>query len=130
MRPSAGARRSGLLIAAHEVLSILPVGDAHGVGIYSQTSADIGYAWTRVNVSLGPSLSLYTMPVCGVTICERVVGVAPGGHAQLAWYFAGPMGAAVSANLDWAGGDSLVLRGGPAVMVTARPILRVEVRLK
>jgi hypothetical protein len=74
---------SGLLFAAHEVFSILPASDAHGVGVYSQTSADIGYAWDSVNVSLGPSLAIYSLPACAPTLCARVAGLAPGGHAQV-----------------------------------------------
>ena len=83
--------------------------------------------WKTGKISLGPSLSIYSMPVCGIVICDRVVGVAPGGHVQTDWYFAGPLGASVSANLDWAGGGSRVLPGGLVVMVTAGPILRFRV---
>jgi hypothetical protein len=101
---------SGLLVAAHEVFSILPAGDAHGVGVYSQTSADIGYAWDSVNVSLGPSLALYAMPACAPTPCARVAGLAPGGHAQVSVYLAGPFGVSFWGGVDWLGKSSL-LRG-------------------
>jgi hypothetical protein len=54
----------------------------------------------------------------------RVVGVAPGGHAQVDTYFAGPLGVTVSGNMDWIGGRSAVLPGGIAAMLVAGPVLR------
>jgi len=117
----------GLLIEAHNMFSILP--GAH-VGIYDRTAATVGYAWKAKNVSLGPSLSIYSMLVCGLVICRRVMGVAPGGHAQIDWYLAERVGVSVSGNLDWAGGSSRVLPGGLVVMVTAGPILRFQVGSK
>lgn len=119
---------SGLLFEAHNMVSII-VGPR--VGVYDRTAASIGYAWRTGNFSLGPSLSIYSMHVCntvsGRLFCDRAVGVAPGGHAQTNWYFAGPLGVAVSANVDWAGGSSRVLPGSPVVMVTAGPVLRLQV---
>jgi hypothetical protein len=113
----------GLLLEAHNMFSILP---GTQVGVYERTAAALGYAMKTVNISLGPSLSIYSMPACGIVICSRVVGIAPGGHAQTDWYFAEPLGVSVSANLDWAGGGSRVLPGGVVVMVTAGPILRFQ----
>jgi len=55
-------------------------------------------------------------------------GAAPGGHAQTDWYFKGPLGVSLSANVAWYGGSSFVLRGNAAVMVTAGPILRLEIK--
>jgi len=117
----------GLVIEAHNMFTILP--GAH-VGIYDRTAATIGYASKTRNVGLGPSLSIYSMIVCGIVICQRVVGVAPGGHAQIDWYLTERMGISVSGNLDWAGGSSRVLPGGLVVMVTAGPILRFQVGSK
>ncbi len=118
---------NGLLVEAHNMFSIVP---GTRVGVYDRTAAAVGYAWKTGNVSFGPSLSIYSMPVCGIMICDRVVGVAPGGHAQTDWYLAGPLGVSVSANLDWAGGNSLVLPGSLVVMVTAGPVLRLQVGSK
>ena len=55
-------------------------GSSHprGVGVYSQTATDLGYAWEDVNLSLGPSLAVYTMPACKPGACRRVEGVSPG----------------------------------------------------
>ena len=101
-----------------------PVNKA-GLGVYNKTSITIGYAWEDVNVSAGPSLSVYSMPTCGVTLlCGRVAGVAPGGHAQADVYFAGPLGVSVSANVDWIGGRSRVIPDGVAALVVAGPVLR------
>lgn len=47
-----------------------------------------------------------------------------GGQAQASLYFTGPLGAAVSVNVDWVGGSSLILPGGVAAMIVAGPVLR------
>jgi hypothetical protein len=122
-------KESGFQLAAHDLFSILAPVNKAGLGVYNITSATIGYAWENANVSAGPSLSVYSMPACGVTfLCGRVVGVAPGGHAQADVYFAGPLGVSVSADVDWIGGRSLVLPGGVAAMVVAGPVLRWGVK--
>jgi hypothetical protein len=109
----------------HDLFSILAPINKAGMGVYNKTSVDIGYASEKVNVSVGPSLSIYFMPVCSLTyLCGRVVGVAPGGHAQADVYVAGPLGVSVSASVDWIGGSSAVLPGGVAAMVVAGPVLR------
>lgn len=115
---------SGFLFAVHDLFSILPAINKDGAGVYNQTAAAIGYAWENGNLSVGPSLSIYSMPACGVDLCGRVAGLSPGGHAQANVYFAGPWGVSVSANLDWIGGKSLVLPGGVAAMVVAGPVFR------
>ncbi len=115
---------SGLLLGVHSVCNILPVGGKLGMGISSQTSGAIGYAWKTGALSVGPSLSIYSMPACGAELCGRVVGLSPGGHAQASLYFAGPLGISIHADAAWVGGSSLVLPGGLAVMVVAGPVLR------
>ncbi|WP_437910550.1 hypothetical protein WME95_22730 [Sorangium sp. So ce327] len=115
-------RRTGdFRIEVHNVLSVVP---GAGVGVYDRTAVTFGYTTKTGNVSLGPSLSIYMMQVCGAVICDRVMGVAPGGRAQSDWYFAGRLGASTSVNVDWAGGSSRVLPGGMVLMVTAGPIWR------
>lgn len=113
---------SGLLVAAHEMFSILPASDAHGVGVYSQTSADIGYAWENVNVSLGPSLALYSVPACAPKPCARVAGIAPGGHAQVSVYLASPFGVSIWGGVDWLGESTLV--HGVVGTIVAGPVVR------
>jgi hypothetical protein len=118
-------RESGFLFVVHDLFSILAPINKAGLGVYNKTSITFGYAWEKVNVSAGPSLSIYSMPACGVTLlCGRVAGVALGGHAQADVYFAGPLGVSVSANVDWIGGRSRVVSDGVAAMVVAGPVLR------
>ncbi len=83
---------SGFLLAAHDLLSILPSINKDGAGVSNQTSVALGYAWEKGDFSVGPSLSIYSMPACGVTLCGRVAGLSPGGHGQATVYFAGSWG--------------------------------------
>lgn len=117
-------RESGFLFALHDLCSILPTTRKLGVGVYNQTSAAIGYASEEFNLSAGPSLSVYSMDACGATLCGPVVGLAPGGHAQVNLYVTAKLGVTVRANVDWVGGRSLVLPGGVAAMLVAGPVLR------
>jgi hypothetical protein len=118
-------RENGFVFVVHDLFSILAPVNKAGLGVYNKTSLTIGYAWEKANVSAGPSLSVYSMPACGVSLlCGRVVGVALGGHAQADVYFAGPLGVSASAGVDWIGGRSLVLPGGVAAMVVAGPVFR------
>jgi hypothetical protein len=114
---------SGLLFAAREMFNILPAVDVHGVGVYSQTSVDIGYAWDRVNLSIGPSLAIYSMPACSLTACARAVGLAPGGHAQVSIFFARALGVLIWGGVDWLGGNS-VLSGDVVATILAGPVIR------
>ncbi|AUX20915.1 uncharacterized protein SOCEGT47_013910 [Sorangium cellulosum] len=115
------------LLEVHNMSSVVPGARA---GVYDRTAASLVYAWKTGKVSLGPSFSIYAMPVCGIKSCNRVVGVAPGGHAQTDWYFSEPLGVSVSANLDWAGGNSRVLHGDLVAMITAGPVWRFGEDLK
>ncbi|MGK3999927.1 hypothetical protein [Sorangium sp. So ce1024] len=114
-------------LEAHNMLSIVP-GD--GVGLYDRTALTPGFATKTTTVSLGPSLAIYSMPVCNIVICNRVVGVAPGGRAQSDWYFAEPLGVSTSVHVDWTGGSSRVLSGNLVVMVATGPVWRLGVRSK
>lgn len=116
--------RSGFLAAVDELCSILPGTNNLGVGVYNHISGSIGYVSEDREYSVGPSISFYSMPACGLTLCGRVAGVAPGAHVQTSIYFAGPLGVSVSANVDWVGGKSLVLPGGIAAMVVVGPVFR------
>lgn len=111
-------------LSAHEHLNVLPAVNRLGLGVYSQTSAAIGYAWDAGNLSIGPTLSIYAMPACGAVLCGRVVGLGPGAHAQIELYLTSSFGASLSANLDWLGGSSVLLPGSVAAMVLAGPIFR------
>lgn len=115
---------SGVVFAAQETPSILPAINAHGPGLYNQVSAVVGYGWKDYKIAAGPAFSVYSMPACNLTMCSRVVGVSFGGHAQLDAYLAGSFGLSVTVNVDWIGGNSVVLPGGVAVMAAAGPIFK------
>ena len=117
----------GFLFEAHHMLSIVP---GPKVGVHDRTAVNLGYAWKSGKLSLGPSLSVLSLPVCAKSICDRVEGVAPGGHVQIDWYLLGPLGVSVSGNADWLVGGSRVVSEGPVVMFTAGPVLRMEVQSK
>lgn len=114
----------GFLLAAQETSSILPAMNDHGPGLYNQVSILVGYGWGDYKITLGPELSIYTMPACNLTICSRVNGISAGGHAQVDAYIAGAFGLSGSVNVDWIGGNSAVLPGGVVVMAVAGPIVR------
>jgi hypothetical protein len=120
-------REGDFRFEVHNMFSILP---GVPVGIYGRNAATLGYGWKEGSLGFGPSLSIYSMMVCGVAICNRVVGVAPGGHAQVDWYLGEHWGASVGANVDWAGGRSRILSDDLIVMVTAGPIWRFGVKSK
>ena len=127
MSPNAGIAwptESGFLFAVHDAFNILPTISQSGLGVYNQTTISIGHASTNGSFSVGPSLSIYSIPACGVAFCTRVAGVAPGGNAQASLYFDGPLGVSLSASVDWVGGGSFVLPGGVVAMVVAGPVLR------
>lgn len=111
----------------HHMFSIIP---GARVGVYDRTAVALGYDWKTGTVSLGPSFSIYSTPVCSAVICNRVMGAAPGGHTQVEWYYAEPFGVAVSANLDWAGGDSRVLHDDWTAMVAIGPVWRFRGKSK
>ncbi|AUX35021.1 hypothetical protein SOCE836_072090 [Sorangium cellulosum] len=113
-----------ILFGVHDLCTILPPTQEDGPGVYNQTSVDIGYAWKDGNVSAGPSVALYVVPACGITLCGLVGGLAVGGHAQTNAYVVGPLGVSVSVNVDWVGRGSLVLPSYVSVVVVAGPVLR------
>lgn len=114
---------SGFLFAVHATLDILPAIDRHGVGVVGHASTAIGYGWKSGTFSIGPALSVYSAPACGVEQCARLRGLAPGGRAQLELYFAGPLGLSASTSVDWLTGSD-VLPAGLALAAAAGPIVK------
>ena len=118
-------KERGFLFAGHNLFNLLTPINKAGIGIYNKTSITLGYGWKNADGTAGPSLSIYSMPACGARfLCGRVVGVAPGAHAQINVYFTEALGVSVSAHADWIGGRSAVLPGGIAGMLVAGPVLR------
>lgn len=115
---------SGFLFAAQETPSILPAFNNHGPGLYNQISAAIGYGWVDYRVTVGPSISVYSIPACNEINCNRVAGFSVGGHGQFDAYIAGPFGLSAIVNVDWIGGNSVVLPGGVVVMAAAGPVFK------
>jgi len=115
---------SGWMFAVENLLGIVPATNEDGVGVYDQTSLAVGYAWESSHFSLGPALSFYSLATCTGDSCGRVSGTAPGIHAQGSFYFAGPLGVGISANVDWLGGPSLLLHNVVAATLLAGPVLR------
>lgn len=114
---------SGFQVAVHEMCNVL-IPRGAGPGVYNQTSGAIGYASDKYKLSLGPSLSLYVIPACGVAFCGRVLGLAAGARAQVDVYFTQVFGLSTSASVDWVGGRSLVLPGSAALTLLSGPALR------
>lgn len=115
---------AGFSFGAESLFSIVPATNSDGIGIYNQSSLAVGYAFENSHFSLGPALSFYSIATCSGDWCGRVTGTAPGAHAQASFYFAGPLGVSVGANVDWIGGESLLLRNVVAATILAGPVLR------
>lgn len=120
--------KHNLVFAFHNLCSLLPPLGGAELGVFNKTSMAIGYAMEKATFSIGPAFSFYYIPACGLNLCGRVVGVAPGANAQTEMYIAGPLGISMNANVHWVGGRSLVLPGGVAVMIVAGPVFRWRVQ--
>lgn len=83
----------GFALSTENLLNILPAVNSLGAGLYNQTAVGFGYAWEKANFHIGPSLSIYSTPVCASTYCGRVAGLGLGGHLQANLYLVGPLGA-------------------------------------
>lgn len=114
----------GFMFAVREMVSFVPASNKDGMGVYSRTSANLGYASQTMDLAGGPSISLYSMPSCRNLLCGRASGLAAGGHAQATLFFLGPVGVFVSANVDWIAGSSLVISEGVAATIAAGLVLR------
>lgn len=114
----------GFMFAFREMLSFVPVTNKDVVGLYSRTSASLGYATPSMDLSGGPSISLYSMPSCRNLLCGRASGLAVGGHVEASFFLLGPLGLSVSANVDWITGNSLVISEGIAAAIVAGPVVR------
>lgn len=93
-------------------------------GFDNRASLGVGYAWPMFDVDVAASLSGYWMPACGRTLCGQVMGVAPGARARVSYYMHDRFGVAVTADVGWYGGRSLVLPDSTAVTVVIGPVLR------
>lgn len=115
---------SGWILTAQDMLRILPGPDVEALGVYNHLAVGAGYGWEKGNFTVGVAFPAYLMPACRGKLCARVAGVGLGGYGQGAFFFAGPLGVSLSVNVDWLEGKSLSLRGGPAAMAVAGPVVR------
>lgn len=115
---------TGLLFSLQDRPSILPATNRDGVGLYNHLVAALGYTWGNGDIRGGASFTAYFMPACRNKLCGVVAGVGVGADLQLNYFFVGPAGVSVSGNVDWLGGDSLILPGGVAAMAVAGPVVR------
>lgn len=113
----------GVNLSLQDDLVLFP-GPRNPFGLDNRFSAGVGYSAGDWDVDAGASLSAYWMYACGDALCGRVVGLAPGARVRVSYFPAGFLGVAVSGDVGWYGGRSLVLPGGPAFSVAAGPVFR------
>jgi hypothetical protein len=96
-------------------------------GIDNETTAGGGLAWELVNLSAGPSLVAYSLPICGPRLCGQVRGVAPGASVRLdvfgAW-LRGALGIAVDCGLSFVTGRASPVWSGVSGRCSAGPVVR------
>lgn len=114
----------GFLLALQDKLSFLPASDSDALGVHNYVIVGVGYAWPKGELRAGPSFGVYSLSVCLHTLCGRADGAGIGGDLQATYFFAGPLGASLSATVDWLGGGTRFLPGGVAAMGVAGPVLR------
>lgn len=119
-------RLGRFVLAIHGMLSLLP--DDHGLGVVGQLSPAAGIAWEWGDVRLGPSLAFFSMPMCGLEVCARMNGVAPGGSAQASVHLGGPLWLAANGSVDWVDGVAGILPARVVGMAVAGPVLRWDLR--
>lgn len=117
-----GPQDGGPVLTLDDTLMLLPTNK--DVGINNQVALGAGYAWERLAVTVGALLAAYRIPACGRALCGVVVGVAPGGFAQLNVFLQGIFGISVRGNVAWYAGQSLVLSNELTWSVAAGPLLR------
>lgn len=122
-RPFPGAAFSIL-----DTLLFLPT--SHGLGVNNQISVGGGYGGERFTVTLGGMLAVYRAFTCGTsqvdgrTRCGTVVGLGPGGFAQVEVFVKERLGFMLRGTIAWQGGDSLLPASELAWSGLAGPVLR------
>lgn len=123
VRQSAGTAFSIL-----ETLLFLPT--SHGLGVNSQVSVGGGYGGERFTVTAGGLLAIYRAFTCGRsnldsrTRCGTVMGIGPGGFAQMDYFVQERLGFMLRGTIAWQGGDSLLPASELAWSALAGPVLR------
>jgi hypothetical protein len=100
-------------------------------GIDSETTVGGGLFWERVNVSAGPSLVAFSLPLCGPRLCGQMRGVVPGaGLRAEVWtpYLSGGLGISADCAGAWITGNAAPVWSGVSLRCAAGPILRFTSR--
>ena len=113
---------AGFVFGLHDVCSILPEMNGLGVGVYNHASLLVGYGSRTMHIGVGPSLSFYSMPMCGVEWCAPATGTAIGGSGRTYLHLAGPLGLSALVSVEYV--NNPVMPGGVTMMATAGPVLR------
>lgn len=112
-------------LGLRDMLSILPAVDPHGVGIHDQVSVSVGFAWDGGEIGVGPSLAVFSVPVCGQSLCARLNGLTAGGGVQASAYFAGFLGASARLDVEWMNGAGDVVPASIVAVLVAGPVFRL-----
>lgn len=113
---------SGPVLVVRNLLLLLPAGDS--IGVDNQITIGGGFSTDRFMMAAGGLLAIYRIPTCGVRLCGPVLGIGPGGFAQLDIFVKPPFGFTARGTVAWYGGASLVPSNDLAWSATTGPILR------
>jgi hypothetical protein len=123
---SVGVRGERGFFVARETVSFLGANGGR-FGIDGETTVGGGLAWERVNVSAGPSLVAFSLPICGPRLCGQMRGVVPGAGIRadlFGPYLSGGLGISVDCAGAWITGSAAPLWRGVSLRCAAGPILR------
>ena len=103
-----------------------------GFGAANATTLSVGARWEAVNVSAGPSLAEYSLPLCGARWCSTVRGLAPGADARVDVFLPsllrGAIGLSATCGALWIIGRASPTWSGFSTRCALGPILRLSAR--
>jgi hypothetical protein len=101
-------------------------------GVANTTTLSFGARWKVVNISVGPSLAEYSLPLCGASWCSTVRGLAPGVDARLDAFLPellrSALGLSASCGTIWMIGVASSGWSGFSTQCTLGPIFRLSSR--
>lgn len=128
INPSASfsVRGDGWFLVARDTVSFLGATGGR-FGITNETTLGVGLFWRFVNVSAGPSLMEYSLPICGTWLCAQVHGIAPGASVRLdvfGPFLSSALGASTECAGAWITGSTSPVWSGVALRCSVGPIFR------
>jgi hypothetical protein len=96
-------------------------------GINNETTIGAGIFWKFVNLSGGPSLAQYSLPICGPRLCGQVRGFAPGLGVRVdifGPFLTGALGFSADCSIVWITGSAAPVWSGISGRCSAGPIVR------